>query len=172
MPVPPVDPEAPQGAVKRAVRRAVANSAGRWVGMNLARQLDRWLLERTNGRLAATSGVFPVGYMTTTGARSGHLRSTPINYFTEDDDVILIASNFGQDKHPAWYHNLRTHPEFTIASRGRDGTYVAAEVQDAAERDRLYALAVKIFPGYAGYEDRVQGKRDIRVMRCAPKTGA
>ena len=167
MPVPPVDPNAPKGPVKRAMTRLTATSAGRWFGMNVAEKVDAKLLARTNGRVALPGAVMPIASMTTTGAKSGRPRTTPILYFTQGDDVILIASNFGRQKHPAWLHNLRRNPEFTMFSKGQGGRYVAKEVEDRAERDRLYALAVQVFSGYAGYEDRASN-RHIRVMRCSP----
>ena len=61
----------------------------------------------------------PFASMTTTGARSRTTaRSTAVIYFNDGDDVILIASNYGGTKHPAWYHNLKAHPRATLRRGG------------------------------------------------------
>ena len=75
------------------------------------------------------------------GARSGERREIPLAYFTDGDDVVLIASNYGGARHPAWYHNLIAHPECELHIGQRGGSFVAHEVE-GADRDRLYALAV------------------------------
>ena len=168
--VPPVDPHAEPGRVKRALNNVAKTKGGRWFGMNVAAKIDPWLMKRTKGRIALPGASMPVVVMETRGAKSGEPRTTPLVYFTEGDDVILVASNFGREKHPAWYYNVRAHPDITLTARRQSGRYRATEVEDPAERDRLYANFVKIFPGYANYEDMAD--RRIRVMRCAPVTGA
>lgn len=165
MPVPPVDPHARQGPLKRALLGVANTERGRWFGMNVAAKVDARLMARTNGRVALPA-MMPVVVMTARGAKSGQPRDTPLVYFTEGDDVILVASNFGREKHPAWLFNVRKHPDITLSARGRGGRYVAREVDDAAERDRLFANFVKVFPGYGRYEQRTD--RSIRVIRCTP----
>ena len=49
--------------------------------------------------------------LTSVGACSGERREVPLAYFTDGDDEVLIASNYGGKTHPAWYHNLRAQPE-------------------------------------------------------------
>lgn len=164
MPIPTVDPSRRPGLLKRTGLRVANTPAGRWFGMNVAAKVDPWLMRRTNGRVALPA-MMPVAVMTARGAKSGQPRSTPLVYFTEGDDVILVASNFGREKHPAWYHNVKKHPDITLTARGRTDRYVAREVDDPAERDRLYANFVRIFPGYASYEERASN-RSIRVIRC------
>ena len=60
----------------------------------------------------------PFASMTTTGAKSGEPRTAAVIYFHDGDDVILIASNYGGTRHPAWYHNLKANPT-AILQRGR-----------------------------------------------------
>ena len=57
--------------------------------------------------------------LTTTGARSGRQITSPILGFPDDDDMVVIASNYGQARHPAWYHNLRADPRARLAVDGR-----------------------------------------------------
>lgn len=74
-----------------------------------------------------------------TGAKSGIERATPLIYFTDDDRVILVASNYGGARHPAWYYNVKANPNVTLCAGGFEGRFVGQEVS-GAEYDRLWAL--------------------------------
>jgi hypothetical protein len=67
-------------------------------------------IKATGGRLKLSPNL-PMVVLTSVGARSGERREVPLAYFTDGDDVVLIASNYGGKTHPAWYHNLRAQPE-------------------------------------------------------------
>jgi deazaflavin-dependent oxidoreductase (nitroreductase family) len=67
-------------------------------------------------------------------------------YFHDDDRVIVVASNAGSARHPAWYQNLVAHPDVSFAGRA-----MRASVVDEAEHDRLWALADRVFPAFANY---------------------
>ncbi len=106
--------------------------------------------------------------LTSIGARSGKRWETPLAYFTDGDDVILIASNWGRERHPAWYHNLLAHPECELHIGPRGGAFLAREIE-GADRDRLFALAVdRLNNGWALYEQRINGIRTIPIMRLSP----
>ncbi|MEV6773948.1 nitroreductase family deazaflavin-dependent oxidoreductase [Nocardia sp. NPDC051030] len=95
--------------------------------------------------------------ITTTGAKSGRAITNPLVKLPDGDRIVLIASNGGADKHPAWYHNLRANPEFTVET-GTETYTAKAEFITGPERDQLYARMVEIMPGFADYEagtDRV-----------------
>lgn len=137
---------------------------GRWYGIHVAARVDAALLRRTNGRLRMV-GSLPTALLGTTGARSGVRRETPVLYFHDGDDVVLVASSFGRDRHPAWFHNLRAHPECTLNGE----PYQAAEVTEPDDYERLFALAVRIYPGYADYRRRTEAVgRRIPVLRLTP----
>lgn len=74
----------------------------------------------------------------------------------------MIASNFGQSRHPGWYHNVEANPRVTLEARGHRGPFVGAEITGAG-RDRLFALAKQFIPDYADYEKRC-GDRLIPVL--------
>jgi len=78
----------------------------------------------------------------------------------------VIAANYGQDHHPAWYHNLRTNPHAMIVFDGA-ATPVLAHEAEGAERDRLWRDVLQIFPGYAVYERRAAPRR-IPVLVLTP----
>ena len=164
--VPNVDPHATGGGPgRRAYTRFMRTPPGRWVAINVAARLDPHLMKATRGRVGFGL-TLPTANLTTTGAKSGTQRLATIVYFTDGDDVILIASSFGRDKHPSWYHNLKAHPEATLERRGRSGRYLASEVDDESERERLFALADLVYAGYADYRERTAASgRRIPIMR-------
>jgi deazaflavin-dependent oxidoreductase (nitroreductase family) len=104
--------------------------------------------------------------LTTTGAKSGQPRSVPLVGLPDGENIILIASNFGQTHYPAWYHNLRASPKATLTLKGRTGYYWAEEVSGEV-REAYWRQAVALYPGYAAYERRV-GARHIPVLRLTP----
>ncbi len=83
------------------------------------------LLRATRGRVA-TFPMAPNILLTVPGRKSGQPRSTTLLYFTEGDEVILMASQFGRTTHPQWYFNVMAHPEVTLTVRGASYRYVAA----------------------------------------------
>ncbi|WP_151484213.1 nitroreductase/quinone reductase family protein [Streptomyces albicerus] len=90
--------------------------------------------------------------LTTTGARSGKPHTTPVGYYPDGGDrVLVIASAAGAPKHPAWFHNLVAHPEVTVETGVF--TYEArAEVLEGAARDKAFARAVEADSGWAEYQ--------------------
>lgn len=126
-------------------------------------KLDPALLRLTGGRFSLGYPL-PVMLLTTTGAKSGLRRSSPLVYITAGDSLILIASNFGRPGHPAWYHNLKAHPTAEVLAGKRSGTYTATEVTDPEQREAAWNKAVGVYPGYQDYVDRAKG-RAIPVIR-------
>jgi deazaflavin-dependent oxidoreductase (nitroreductase family) len=106
--------------------------------------------------------------LSTIGAKSGQLRTVPLIGISDGDKVVLIASNWGRKRHPAWYHNLRANPEATLSIQGRTGTYIAHETT-GGEREEYWRRAVDLYAGYAAYQRRAGGRR-IPVMVLTPKT--
>jgi deazaflavin-dependent oxidoreductase (nitroreductase family) len=66
--------------------------------------------------------------LTHTGAKSGVTRTSTVVYFTDADRVIAIASNCGASHRPAWYYNVKAHPEVTLWGRGFGGSFRAEEL--------------------------------------------
>jgi deazaflavin-dependent oxidoreductase (nitroreductase family) len=165
--VPDFDPETPRNPLQRASRWLAKTRFGGWMALNVANKVDPHLMRATGGRLKMPSGA-PTVLLTHTGAKSGAKRTTPLLYFTDGGDVILIASQTGKSRHPAWFHNLRANPEVELWSGGRGGVYRAREAT-AAERERLWGLATQLYPGYDDYQERadVAGRR-IPVVVCEP----
>ncbi|MEM7337837.1 MAG: nitroreductase/quinone reductase family protein [Actinomycetota bacterium] len=149
------------------VERLASTRAGAWYFINVTAKIDPWLLKRTGGRVSSIVGQ-PVLLLQHTGARSGAARETPLVYATDGDDIVLIASNGGSVRHPAWYHNLVAKPECGVIAAGRSGPYVATEV-DGDERSRLWSRALAVYGGYAVYQQRTGGRR-IPLLRLTRRT--
>ncbi len=108
----------------------------------------------------------PSATLKTTGAKSGQLREAQIAYFHDGSDVVVIASNYGGDKHPQWYHNLVAHPDCELG----DEAFRATEVTDPQEYARLYGLAEGHYPGFGDYRTKTAGVgRTIPVFRLTPR---
>ena len=112
----------------------------------------------------ANGGVEPGRHLlllTTTGARTGQKRTSPMMYIPEGDRLLVIASNAGAPRHPNWYHNLVAHSDVTVEVTGE--TYEArARVTRGEERERLWADITRQFPFFAEHESRVS--RTIPVV--------
>jgi deazaflavin-dependent oxidoreductase (nitroreductase family) len=122
--------------------------------------LDRLLHDLTHGRATASSVVsgLPVVMLTTTGARTGRPRTLPVLGFRDGERLIVVASNYGRPHHPAWYHNLRVHPDVRISVSGVTRRAVAAELT-GDDRDRAFRMAVRMYPGFGVYEERARPRR-------------
>ncbi|MFD4351819.1 nitroreductase family deazaflavin-dependent oxidoreductase [Nocardia sp. NPDC058518] len=99
--------------------------------------------------------------ITTTGAKSGRAITNPLVFLPDGDRIVLIASNGGADKHPAWYHNLVADPELTLEV-GTETYRGKAELVADPERTALYDRMVERLPGFAEYRDNTS--REIPVF--------
>ena len=148
--------------------RFVLTRPGRWFAINVVPRIDPFVMRLTRGRLSCF-GRAPIVLLTVRGRRSGALRTCPLLYYTEGDDAILVASNFGRASHPAWYHNVVANPDVHLTSRGGSGPYRASEVLDEDERRHLFGGFERITDVYTNYKDRTDSSgRTIRVLRLEP----
>jgi deazaflavin-dependent oxidoreductase (nitroreductase family) len=155
-------PQRPMNGVERLVARFLVTRPGAWFGYHILPRLDRPLLYLTRGRFSMSPGQ-PILLLITTGAKTGHRRATPLLYLPDGDRVIILASNAGKPRHPAWYYNVRAHPEVTLYLRGRAGVYHAREAE-GAEWAELWRKAVDYFAGFAIYEKRIARRIPILVL--------
>jgi deazaflavin-dependent oxidoreductase (nitroreductase family) len=101
------------------------------------------------------------------GARSGRLRTSPLLYVRDGENLVIVASKGGYPKHPAWFHNLKANPR-TFVQVGPERLPVEARVAEPEERDRLWALAVEGYRGYDDYQLRSKG-RQIPLVVLEPR---
>jgi deazaflavin-dependent oxidoreductase (nitroreductase family) len=156
-------------AMERVMERVASTRAGGWFFVEVGNRIDPFLLRKSGGRFSSGMGQ-PVLLLTHTGARSGQRRETPLLYIKDGDNLVLIASKAGAEKNPAWYYNLKAHPDVEVLAPRRSGSYVAHEAE-GAERERLWTKAADFYAGYDTYQDRA-GARRIPVMVLAPKPPA
>ncbi|GAC1305614.1 MAG: nitroreductase family deazaflavin-dependent oxidoreductase [Ktedonobacteraceae bacterium] len=93
----------------------------------------------------------PLVLLTTTGAKSGQPRTSPMMYIPDGDRLLVIASNVGAPTHPAWYRNLVAHPEVTVEV-GSETFEATAVVMEGAERQRLWSRIVELYPFFAEHQ--------------------
>lgn len=129
---------------------------------------DKLLIKLTDSKHSFTSLLsgLPVVVLITTGAKTGQLRTTPLVALFEEEKIILIASGFGNTRHPAWYHNLKANPRVKILRDGVPGNYLAQEI-DGEEREYYWQKAVKQYSGYTRYQIWA-GSRRIPVISLKP----
>jgi deazaflavin-dependent oxidoreductase (nitroreductase family) len=160
-----IDPTKPPTRPQRVLHRVGMSRVGRWFGIHVSSRIDPPLMRLSRGRLA-TTWFFPLVMLTVPGRRSGEPRTVPLVYFTQGEEVILTASSFGRDRHPAWYLNVKAHPEVELTQRGRRYRFVARE-PTGEERDRLFELSKRLYDGYRLYEQRA-AERTIPVLALRP----
>ncbi len=112
---------------------------------------------RTNGAPAGR----PLLLLTTTGARSGELRTTPLMYVRVDDRLFVIASNAGAPRNPDWFHNLVTHPDVRV-ELGAEAFRARAVVPGKADRDLLFEKICAQYPFFTEHQSKI--KRTIPIV--------
>ena len=156
-------------APQRALRRFAASGPGSWLFSRVLDPLDRLTFRATKGRHLFSSmlSALPVAMVTTTGARSGSRRTVPLLAMPTDDGLVVIGSNYGRPKHPAWRHNLRANPDGEVDVDGRRWAFRAVEVQDE-RRHRIWQQALRTYPGFSAYARRAEPRR-ISVFVLEPQ---
>lgn len=166
--IPRVDIERPATS-QRIIGRLLSFAPITAFHRTVSAPIDKRLMRLTGGRFSTAMGSAPVLNLRTIGAKSGAPRDVTLAYFTDGDDVILIASNYGQIKYPSWYHNLVENPECELSSKSGRGRFVARETT-GADHDRLYALAEGTYGNFRMYKANTTGVRPIPVLRLSPVT--
>jgi deazaflavin-dependent oxidoreductase (nitroreductase family) len=103
--------------------------------------------------------------LTTTGAKSGEPRISPLAYFRVDGRLLIIGSFAGADVNPAWVHNLRANPSAHVEI-GNDASDVTARELPSDERDKLFGKITAAAPGFAEYQAKTS--RVIPVFELQP----
>jgi deazaflavin-dependent oxidoreductase (nitroreductase family) len=136
-----------------------------WVSRSFVWKLDPLLLRLSGGRIG--SGLMlPTALLETQGARTGRPRRNGVIYFHDGERVTIIASKLGLPEHPAWFHNLRAHPDVELGGQ----PFHAEVVDHEPERERLWQLADRVFPAYADYRERAaRAGRVIPIVQLRPR---
>jgi deazaflavin-dependent oxidoreductase (nitroreductase family) len=128
--------------------------------------LHRELYRRTGGRFIGKAFGMPVIILRTTGRKSGKVRETMLTSpIQEGDSVVVVASYGGDNRHPAWFLNLRDNPDVEITMGGRTRR-MRARIASADEKARMWPQVTRSYLGYAAYQRF--SDRDIPVVLLEP----
>jgi deazaflavin-dependent oxidoreductase (nitroreductase family) len=128
--------------------------------------LDRAVLKITGGRKSLAPRVIPEMLLHTTGRRSGERRSNPVLFLRDGDRYVVVASNYGRDRHPAWSSNLLADPEAEVQIGARREEVVARRAT-TREFERYWPRLVEIWPGWNKY--RQMTDREFRMFVLEPR---
>jgi deazaflavin-dependent oxidoreductase (nitroreductase family) len=160
-----VDPNRRRGLFTRAYAAIGTTRPGKFISRHVFWKLDPFLLRVTRGRLSMAL-VIRAAVLETRGAKSAEVRRNAVIYFHDEDRVTIVASNAGSARHPAWYHNLRAHPDVTLGGIPMRATVVP----DEATRQRLWTLADRVFGPFAKYRrDAAKVNRTIPIVQLTSR---
>ena len=122
------------------------------------------------GKIGGPLAGRPLLLLTTTGAKSGQPRTTPLMYIPIDDQLLLIASNMGAATHPDWYRNIVAQPHVTI-ELGAETFEARATVAAGAERDRLWAMLIALYPFFTEHQAKTTREIPLIVLDRLAEAG-
>jgi deazaflavin-dependent oxidoreductase (nitroreductase family) len=141
----------------------IATTAQKWITRAHAA-----VYRATSGKVAGRMMGSSVLLLTTTGRKTGKKRTTPLLYLEDGENLVIVASNGGAPRHPAWWLNLKVDPEPQV--RVGDRTLrVRVEEAKGEEKRRLWARLVEMYPAYEDYQRRTT--REIPVVILRPQRG-
>ena len=157
--------EAHEANGAQQLMQSIASSrAGSWVFSKTLHHLDRAMFKLTSGRTTVPELLagLPTIMVTTTGARTGQRRPSPLVGIPLDGDLAIVGSNFGQQNTPGWVYNLLADPHCEV---GNEQAVVAATARlaDEATTERVFEAGAGIYEGYSKYRERAD-HREIRVF--------
>ena len=155
---------------QRSAQAVASSRYGSRLASRLLPSIDRTVLRLSSNRFTLSSALshVPVVMLSTTGAKTGLPRTVPLLAFLDGDKIALIASSFGNTKHPAWYLNLRANSVARLAFHGQPAMPYIAREAVGAERDAYWQQAAAAYPGYDAYKHRTGG-REIPIMVLTPQ---
>ncbi len=133
--------------------------------MHVITRAHVWLFDASQGRLGKTFAGAPCCMVKMKGRKSGRVVSIPLIHIPDGDDVILIASQGGLEKNPAWYYNMMADPNVVVVADGTTRNMVARKADDAEKAER-WPRAVAVYPDFNEYQARTE--RDIPLFICSP----
>jgi deazaflavin-dependent oxidoreductase (nitroreductase family) len=130
----------------------------RWTGkMNVP------VYRLSGGRVGGTVGKAPVLLLTTTGRKSGQRRTSPVVYLADGPNVVLIDTNAGHERLPAWSLNLRANPEAEV-ELGRERRPVRARRAEGEERAELWRAHNVQYAGFDDYAAKLRREPSVWVL--------
>jgi deazaflavin-dependent oxidoreductase (nitroreductase family) len=163
-----ISPYSQSNAFFRAMRRMAGWRPVSWLYARILPPADR-LVSRITGRSRTFVGLatgLQVLLLTTTGARTGAQRTQPVLYLRAGEDFVVIASNWGQQRNPSWYHNLRADPKAKITLSGSAHDVTAREVT-GPQRELYWQQGCRMYPAWHVYKARSR-RREFPIIVLSP----
>jgi len=126
--------------------------------------IHRLCYQLTGGTIGGGSAAMPILLLTTTGRKTGRPRTTPLLYVTDGENIVVVASNAGRPRHPLWWLNLEKNPEAEVQVRNKKRRVKAVEAS-GEERERLWRLAVGMYPEYEEFQKTANRQIPVVVLR-------
>jgi deazaflavin-dependent oxidoreductase (nitroreductase family) len=131
--------------------------------MSAPNNFNHTVIERFRQNGGKVQGWARLLLLTTTGAKSGHPRTTPLAYSAEGDHLVIVASKGGAPTNPDWYHNLLANP-VVMVEVGSERFQARARVAEGEERERLFAHHAELMPGFAEYREKTTRQLPVIVL--------
>ncbi|CAA0119409.1 Deazaflavin-dependent nitroreductase [BD1-7 clade bacterium] len=136
------------------------------LGKFFIKRIGKWqtkVYELTGGRLWNKFLGVQCAILTTTGAKTGLPRKTPLLYLEHNNSVVMVASTGGFSKDPFWYKNILANPSVHVQIKNRKRN-MTGRTASAEERDELWPLLDELYEGYKEYRARTKGVREIQIV--------
>ena len=154
-----------QMGYKEFINGFAVTPVGRWLAKNVSSRLDPFLYRISGGRFTSSGPLtIPQLTLTTIGRKSGKERVVQLGYHDDGDSWLIIASNFGGERHPAWSYNLDANPECVMRLGSEDKKVIARRLEDDEKVDALAKIERSI-PLISTYKTRTS--RNLKIYRLA-----
>ena len=127
-------------------------------------KIHRGLYRLSGGQIGGRLGGNPMLLLTTTGKKTAKPRTTPLQYMKDGVNMVVVASNGGNARHPAWWFNINANASATIQV-GKETKRVRADTANEEERSRLWPLLLEAYAGYQDYEDETERTIPVVILR-------
>lgn len=157
-------------AIQRGLQGVASTRAGGWVFQRTLYRVDRPLYRWSGGRLTlpGLATGLPVIMLSTTGAKTGLVRTMPVAAIPFDDDLAVVGTNFAQPRPPGWALNLARNPLAEVTWRGVTRRVAAVPVPES-DMAHLWESAARVYVGFPKYRERLEGAREVLAFRLVPE---
>ena len=156
----------PAGWISATVKAPKPGSLA-WKLNTVATRMHVRIFQRTGGRIGGTLDGAPLLVLHHTGAKTGARRQSPAIHMRDGENLVVVASLLGAPKNPAWYHNLRAHPDDVEVDVRGGRRRVRARRATRAEADDLWPRLFETYPPFQTYATRTD--RELPVMILEPR---
>lgn len=151
-------------AVQRGFQLFAGSRFGAWLFSKILKPMDVVIDKVTHGRFTGPEILagLPVIWLTTTGRKSGAPRTNPLVGVPLGQDILVVGSNFGQKKPPAWAFNLDANPSATVRMKGSTVDVTARRATEE-EAEQAWTLGAGVYSGFPKYRDRLVS-REVKIF--------